>query len=97
VVHNYFSKEASLYKEGSFERRFGCPRMVVKRVWWAIEGCNPFVLKKNRAGGKLGIQPLVHFVAYMMMLVYGDPVDRLDGGLQLSESTLNEALQDFSG
>ena len=97
VVKHYFSGAASLYNEETFERRFGCPRVVVERVWQEVNGCHPFILMTNRATGKAGIRPLVRFVACFRMLVYGDCADRLDEGLQLSESVASEALKDFCG
>ena len=49
VVEQYFSGALSLYNETSFERQFGCPPLVVERVWEAFHGCEPFILKTNRA------------------------------------------------
>ena len=95
VVHQYFSGADSLYNEESFERRFGCPRVVVDRLWTAIEGCEPFVTKTNSATRLPGIRPLVRFTAAMRMLVYGDCADRMDEGLQLSESVTSDALKHF--
>ena len=97
VVRQYFSGADSLYNEESFEQRFGCPRVVVDRVWRALERCDPFVLKTNRATMQPGIRPLVRFTAAMRMLVYGNCADRIDEGLQMSETVTNEAVKDFCG
>ena len=69
----------------------------MERVWRKIERCNPVALKINQATGKEGIMPLVHFVARTRILVYGDPADRLDDQMQLSELVSNKALKDFRG
>ena len=95
AVHQYFSGAYSFYNEESFERRFGCPRVVVDRLWTAIEGCEPFVKKTNSATRLPGIRPLVRFTAAMRMLVYGDCADRMDEGLQLSEYVRSDALKHF--
>ena len=94
-MKHYFSGTASLYNEETFERRFGCPRVVVERVLQEVNGCHSFILMTNRATGKAGIRPLVRFVACLRMLVYGDCADRLDEGLQLSESVASDALKLF--
>lgn len=95
VVNHYFRGEASFYNEETFERRFRCPRVVVDRVWQALEGCDPFILKRQKGTSEPGIRPLVRFVACMRMLAYGDCADRLDEGLQMSESASRDSLKDF--
>ena len=47
IVKHYFSGAASLYNEETFERRFGCPRVVVERVSQEVNGCHPFILMTN--------------------------------------------------
>ena len=44
-----------------------------------------------------GIRPLVCFVVCMRMLVYGDCANRLDEGLQMSESATSKSLKPFCG
>ena len=97
VLKHYFNGTASLYNEATFEWRFGCPRVVVDWVWGALHGYNPFILKTDRATKMFEIWPLVRFVACMRMLVYGDCADRLDEGLQMSESATSESLKLFCG
>ena len=83
VVEQYFNGASSLYNETSFERQFGCPWLVVERVWKAIHGCKPFILKTNRATLQPGIWPLVRFTTTMRMIIYGDCADRNDELLQV--------------
>ena len=49
----------------------------------------------DRATKIPGIRPLVRFVACMRMLVYGDCADRLNKGLQMSESATSKSLKVF--
>ena len=65
------------------------------RLWTAIEGCEPFITKIKSATRLQGIRPLVRFTAAMRMLVCGDCADRMDYGLQLSESVTSDALKRF--
>ena len=95
VVRHYFSGMDSLYTEAQFERRFGAPRSVVSRIYDAVRGHDPFVLKMNRAGLKPGIRPLVRVVAAFRMLVYGDSSDHYDEQLQISETEMSSNLKSF--
>lgn len=70
VLKHYFNGTALLYDESTFERRFGCPRVVVDRVWGALHGCDPFILKTDGATKIPGIRLFVRFVACKRMLVY---------------------------
>ena len=95
IIKQYFSGADSVYDEASFERRFGAPRQVVMRIIDTIQGQDPFILKKNRVGGQLGIRSIVRFVVAFKMLTYGDCADRLDDQLQISESAAHETLHAF--
>jgi len=95
VVQHYFSGMDSLYTEEQFERRFGAPRSVVSRIYNAVRGYDPFLLKTNRAGMKPGIRPLVRIVAAFRMLVYGDSADHYDEHLQISETEMSSNLKSF--
>ena len=63
VIHHYFSGTDSLYDEDVFERGFGSPRGAIDCGIEEIIEHDPFILKHNIAGEKLGIRPLVLTVA----------------------------------
>jgi hypothetical protein len=94
IIRHYFSGEDSLYDEGTFEKRYTCPRHVIMCIYEAVHGHDPFILK-TLPNGQLGIRPLVRFTACMRMLKYGDNADRLDEHLQISESEAARSLPLF--
>ena len=42
LINHYFSGAQSIYNEVQFERRFGMPRSLVMRLWYACNGIDTF-------------------------------------------------------
>jgi len=95
LVNYYFSSTDSLYNESVFERCLSVPKVVVSRLFDAVNVIDPFIQKENFCTRRLGIWPMVRFVVSMRMLKYSNYAHRLDAHLQLLETVSSDALKSF--
>jgi hypothetical protein len=95
LMQQYFSGNESVYDEKDFERRFRMSRAIFNRLWHRIQGKAPFEQYQDAITKKLGIRPLVRFVACLRKLCYGDCSDRNDEKYEISESSLDGSFKAF--
>jgi hypothetical protein len=95
IRQHYFSGDASTYDEKDFERRFVLSRVLFCRIFEALKDLPDFRQKKDALGRK-GITPLCRVTACLRVLAYGDPSDRIDEYVQMSESAIAQSLKKFT-
>lgn len=85
LLHHYFSADYSLYYETVSECRFGSSKGIINYIIEGLEGCAPFVQKRDVATWRLGILLQAFFVATLRILKSEDFLNHHDEHLQLSE------------
>jgi hypothetical protein len=72
------------------------PRSVFNRIQETICSEGLFVQKQMAITGKPGISPLVQLMACLRYLAYGDLYDREDKNLNISESSVEASVKQFT-
>lgn len=79
------------YDEGDFERRFRMPRSLFMRLYNGITE-DPWWQQRPNATGQLQAHPIQKLVAALRVLSYGDAQDRNDEYIELSKTTVHNAV-----
>jgi len=96
LVKDYFSGPTSKYTEDHFKRRFRVSPSLFDKIYKAIYGKGVFIpAGKRNAAKALGIHPLVRLTAVFRNLAYGTSSDVQDENLQIGETSLNKAMDNF--
>jgi len=95
LLHDYFSGPSSKYSEADFERRFRVNRTVFDQLAGAVYGKGRFKMRYD-CTGKHGIHPLCRITAVLRAICYGDPFDREDEYLQISETSVDDSVKEFT-
>lgn len=92
---NSFGPEQS---ESAFERRFRMPRNIFNKVMETCLAHSPYIIQglKPDCTGKMGISPLMKVICALRTLSYGISADLSEDMFNISETTANKCLEEFS-
>lgn len=94
LYEDYFAENPK-YPARVFRRRFRMSRGVYNRLHDAVVGHDRYFVQRPDAAGRCGLSSHQKIVAALRMLCYGDPADRLDEHLQISETSALKSLDHF--